>query len=121
MYIDNIKNGTAWGCDPRPYDHDVFFGCRAIIVRRNGLVRWIDYLPDRMSARGDSKDLNRLRRWWEKRGGAASRWMKSGFAKNEVWTYSDAKAGNTAHVKATDDYAYISLYHDSPAIAPIAQ
>ena len=121
MYIDTTKNGSVWGCDPMPYAHDAFLGLRAIIERHNGRVCGISYVVGRTSARGDMKTLDRLRRWWDKRGGVASRWMESNTEVNEVWTHSDAGAGNTAHVKASADYVYISLYHDTPATIPIAR
>ena len=112
-HIDTCQ-GWVFGCNPEPAAHEAFIGFRCIWDRRN---QRLDYVPGRNSAKGQRRTLDRLLKWWNKRGGMESRWyqIRAGLEKGAVWKSTDPKTGNTCHVRKSDDYVYISLYHDAPA------
>lgn len=121
--------GSPWGYDPHPRDHETFIGWRAIWHKQayvNGKLRkdYLEYLQDRTSIRGTSADVNRLTKWWTKRGGVESLWLKADAyeppytldadkPEKPLWTYRDEKTGNVAQVRKSYDYVYITLYHDT--------
>lgn len=112
---DTVDTCQGWifGCNPEPDAHEAFIGFRCIWDHR---TRRLDYVPGRNSAKGQRRTLDRLLKWWNKRGGMESRWyqIRAGLEEGAVWKSTDPKTGNTCHVRKGGDYVYISLYHDVP-------
>lgn len=122
--VDTIAANGLWGYEPEIDKHDAFIGYRAIYHKG---AKWLDYLWNRQCAKGEKKTVEALCRWWSKRGGAESKWLKyqeskmlkSQDTEGEVYVFVDSIKGNIAKVRAAGGYAYISLYHDDAEVGRI--